>query len=192
MGGPRVLCVCVTWKWVGRGGNGVYSISSESQPNVKNNSASLEAASIHCCAEAAVVLVPEPSLEHALCSSSEPILGWQTPRHSFLFSILLHCRSLHPSKASKPYRALGSPWLGCSPGGTPCPFRALICSSRPPVCQSPPSLFESGEIWGPARRSCAVDQPRENEHHPSPPTPPHVSLVMLLWSFERKSRVSQS
>lgn len=78
----------------------MHSISSESQPNVKDSKASLEAASIHCCAEAAVVLVPEPSLEHDLCSSSEPILGWLTPRHSFLFSIPLHCGSSHPSKAS--------------------------------------------------------------------------------------------
>lgn len=144
------LCVCVTWKWVGRGGNGVHSISSESQPNVKNNSASLEAASIHCCAEAAVVLVPEPSLAHALYSSSEPILGWLTPGHSFLFSIPRTVDLCTPPRLLWSYRALESPRLGCSPGGTqektPCPFRALICSTRSPVCQSPPSLFESEEI----------------------------------------------
>lgn len=155
LGGPRVLCACATWKWASLGGNGVLSRSSECRPHVKHNRAGLDAASIYCCAEVAVVLVPEPSLEHALCSSSEPILSWWTPRHSFLFSLPLHCGSCTLPRLLRSYRALDSPWLSCSPGVTqetiPCPFRALTRSpALPPVCQSPPSLFESGRVGGPA------------------------------------------
>lgn len=140
-GGPRVTCVYVTWKWAGPGGNAGCIVGSEPQPYDQNNSCGLEATSIHCCAEAAGVLVPEPSVEHALCSSSEPILDRPTPRHSFLFSEPLHCEPCTLPRLLRSSRALDSPWLSCSTGGTqektPCPFRALRCSTRLPATGLP-------------------------------------------------------
>lgn len=57
---------------------------------------------------------------------------------------------LHPSKASAELQgfrlSLAQLFLGGTQQTTPCPLRALLCSAPLPVCQSPPSLFESGRV----------------------------------------------